>query len=150
MKHSRESGQLNQVQQVRDLNEVSISIETNLNQIDLFLRTLINQLKGSKAIVDAHYVPGIVKKIVGDIPYLNHIHSHSAKLNSVEINTGEMVFKIAIKPGTGSIACSVASLDGKQDEEDLQNWIKQLLDSLVKKAEITNSARSDLEELVFG
>jgi len=78
-----------------NLYESTSKISFNFDQLQQLLQLLVRYLKRTTNFkVEVTYNHGFLGKLIGDIPYLNHIHFKSSKIKGLLIKLQDKEFKI--------------------------------------------------------
>jgi hypothetical protein len=133
------------------LYESTSNISFNFDQLQLLLSSLTKYLKQTNNFnVEVTYSHRFLGKVIGDLPYLNHIHLKSSKLKKMLIKLRNKEFKIDL---SDSIRCEIVDLEKPNkaieiESVSMSSWAKSLLDELESRANRSNELRDLLERII--
>ncbi len=139
------------------LGDAAIQTSVNQSYLDVYLVSLVNLLKQVSGLdLQVKYSEGIFKKLIGDLPFLNHIHGSSAKVRQLSVTVGGKIYEIKSEP---SLTCSImpsntieladAISKGANHIVKPSSWAKELVKSVEENSQLTNKFMNEFEHLVL-
>ncbi len=134
------------------LYETTSNLSFNIDQLQQLLKVLSKYLRlNTNFVVEVSYSHGILGKLIGDLPYLNHIHLKSSKLNKMLIKLKSKEFKIDL---SDAIKCEIVELDNPNEvlkirTASISEWARSLLKELESRAAQSSDIKDLLEKIIL-
>ncbi len=134
------------------LYETTSNLSFNIDQLQQLLRVLSKYLRlNTNFVVEVSYSHGILGKLIGDLPYLNHLHLKSSKLKRMLIKLRGKEFRIDL---SDVIKCEVVELDNpnevlKINTVSISEWAASLLKEIESRAAQSSEIKDLLEKIIL-
>lgn len=132
-----------------DVSAASLRAETE--HLDLLLHSLVDKLRavpGLEPVIT--YRRSRLRRIVGDVPYVNDLHRKSSPIEAIRVTVGGSAFELSAT--TSSITCSVVGrgpgTERGQVATSFSEWITQLMAAIDERNRLAADSLSALQDLI--
>ena len=136
-----------------DLETSAAMLRFDLADVDALLHALVERLSsvpGLKIVVS--YRNGRLRRLIGDIPYVNDLHRSSDPIRRMAVTVGSGEYWVESKDG--ALACGVDTLTLQRgpatDPVPFPAWADLLLDEIVSQNHISHESAVALRNLIEG
>jgi hypothetical protein len=120
--------------------------------LDAMLRALVQRLESIPGLeLEVGHRQGMLRRLLGDLPYVNEPHSGGAAIETLQLRVGE--FSYTLRAGDGSILCArrhiaVDGAVGEREELAFAQWAAALLAEIERQNLTNHEALLALRDLV--
>ncbi len=136
-----------------DLETSAAMLRFDLEDLDALLRALVERLSSVPGLrIKVNYGNGRVRRLLGDLPYVNDLHRPSDPIRRMVVTIGSSDYWV--ESTHGSLTCGVDRLTLQRgpvtDPLPFPVWADLLLDEIVSQNHISHSSAVALRNLIEG
>jgi hypothetical protein len=133
------------------LESASADLRANAGDLDLLLHRLVEKLQGIPGFDPVvTYRQGRLRRILGDIPYVNDLYSTSRPISAIRVGAGGDEYLLEAKHSAISCRIERRRPTGSVTPSDVSfsSWIAQLIAAVESQSRAANEALAALENLI--
>lgn len=126
-------------------------VRAEFENLDATLNALVTRLSSVPGIdVSVSPRPGMLRKLIGDVPYVGELGTRSAHVHEVAVTVGSNRYWLHASDGSVRCGRSGAPVDGGPREEELTftDWADALFDDIGQRNLVNHDAMAALRRLV--
>jgi hypothetical protein len=126
-------------------------VRAESGHMDATLRALVQRLSSVPGLnVAVTYRQGRVRRLIGDLPYLNDLHRASDPIQGIVVKAGPDAYWLRCAPGSITCGRDVASIERGHTSEELSfsAWATALFDEIAEQNFVNHESLVALRHLV--
>jgi hypothetical protein len=136
--------------QAADFHASSAMVRAEASDLDATLNALVTRLQSVPGLeVKVSPRPGMLRKLIGDVPYIGELGTKSAHVHEVVVSLGQSNYWLHATHG--AITCGRANRaggHGPQEELPFTQWATELFDDIAQHNLVNHDAMAALRRLV--
>jgi hypothetical protein len=137
--------------QPEDFHASSAMVRAEADDLDATLGALVTRLQSVPGLeVKVSPRPGMLRKLIGDLPYIHELGTKSAHVHEVVVTLGQSIYWLHATHG--AITCGRANQAGAQGPQDepmpFRQWATELFDDIAQRNLVNHDAMAALRRLV--
>jgi hypothetical protein len=136
--------------QAEDFHASSAMVRAEASDLDATLSALVTRLQSVPGLdVKVSPRPGMLRKLIGDLPYIHELGTRSAHVHEVVVSLGQTSYWLHATQG--AITCGRTNSAGRQgqgEELPFTQWATALFDDIAQHNLVNHDAMAALRRLV--
>jgi hypothetical protein len=136
-----------------ELESTAAVLRLDAAELDALLHALVERLSSVPGLkIDVSYRNGRLRRLVGDLPYVNDLHRPSDPIHRILVTIGAGAYWVASTDGV--LTCGVDSLTLQRgpasDPLPFPTWADLLVGEIVSQSHISHESADALRKLIEG
>jgi hypothetical protein len=134
-----------------NLDSAASSLQADAANLDFLLHSLADKLAAVPGLeLKIKYRQSWLSRLVGDLPYVNDLHSKSGPIERLQVRIGPSTFWL--DASRSSISCGTESSSATSGQvghpQSFSEWIKGVIATIDQQSKVTQESLQALQDLI--